>query len=909
MDSKMEYIITLKPDAPKADILDDLSRDTTNDQSVDSNEIPDKEISIISEQPGFQRTFTAQLESDDVKVLNNNPNVRAVEVPLPEPEEGEWDDSQSLIVRRVPHNSPNALGPTGSGANANTMLDNWGLMFHSNQSSDWTFTLSSTERAFTWANTARAGEGVDFIIQDSGHPDSRNQDFGHPESGVSRIVPFDWRTLNNCSHVLPAGYGPGDPGFGGFKYHATLCASVAVGKKYGWAKYANLYSAPWGKKSGLGSSENSFLAIKEFHLMKIRDVAANGASSQYATNTVGGLTVVRPTVVNGSWGAKAYGEPITSVGFRGNTTPFNRVMDIDGPPRAPVAKFGCIGSYVYSNGNVQARNRFNIASEAMRAQCQEMTDVGVIYVKSAGNQKQKIDCPGGLDYDNFITTGQYPNTPVFYNRGSGNISNNTIVVGALQAPFMTSAGEVAASFSERGRRVDIWAAGQYIYGAYLAGSGADSAIVASGTSFSTPQVAGMVACIASKYPNTTPAQMHSFVRMNTAFHTSNAIFAGGSNVFGGDQTPTATAGANNVDGDPDYWGHSWAKYNLMGSGLPSGPGASGNTYPSGNVAYLNAALPNDPSQLVYGVDTLADINYAGHTDPVVIGGPYPELNYHPDTANATLSRFGTTGAYRYFKFVAYDDFARTVPSVGTGNSCSEVIDIISMDDISFLGQGADPLTAAYAEPIPTTGIVSTTYSVFDGTPGGENYTVSVGSDHLRSGTSGIQYYGPANAVDHNLSPRHHSYWGGNRYRFRARAGVATELFVSFSKVITPKNIRTCDSFDSGSFGTPIKFWDIYASLTPFTETIGITNEGDKIGEFNRADMWIQPTLGYSANIGEPNYLEGMNTDEGGCVSDCGDTNDMWNPFVSPSGWHKIPVELASSLLGDTAQFVANATIS
>ena len=74
MESKTtEYIITLKSDASKEDILDVLSRDTSTDQSVDSNEVPDRAVSITNFQskPGSQRVFRVDLTEDESKILKN----------------------------------------------------------------------------------------------------------------------------------------------------------------------------------------------------------------------------------------------------------------------------------------------------------------------------------------------------------------------------------------------------------------------------------------------------------------------------------------------------------------------------------------------------------------------------------------------------------------------------------------------------------------------------------------------------------------------------------------------------------------------------------------------------------------------------------------------------------------------
>jgi subtilisin family serine protease len=101
--------------------------------------------------------------------------------------------------------------------------------------------------------------------------------------------------------------------------------------------------------------------------------------------------------------------------------------------------------------------------------------------------------------------------PLYYNRGSSNRSTDTIVVGNMDSSLYSSS-EASASSSEKGPRVDVWAAGTNIISG---GTSADTTYLNyTGTSMAAPQVAGMCALLVQMNPGMTPAQVREWVINN-----------------------------------------------------------------------------------------------------------------------------------------------------------------------------------------------------------------------------------------------------------------------------------------------------------------------------------------------------------------------------------------------------------
>jgi hypothetical protein len=369
---------------------------------------------------------------------------------------------------------------------------NWGLYraYLGYNVANWGY--DGTNNQVGTVSVRASGKNVDVIIVDAViDPDHPELAVNVDGSGGSRFNYVNWYALNVPGNPAAGQvYNPPitttAPNSADDSRHATFVAGIVAGNTQGWAPNANIYNiSPQYVTGGV-----QYLYLYKYIL------------AWHNSKRLGGdLT---PTICNNSWYSR-YTIPytsITSVTYRGAT--------YTGPfTTAQLLNFG-----ITNNGSglciVGLRNA------AMDADIQNCINAGIIMVACAGNDDTRISVPGDIDYNNTLTaTGFNFGNPIYYARGSSPVaSSNVICVGAIGAS-VASGGDRKASYSNNGPRINLFAPGSYVTSSWLTSNGPSGFATPvqdprnpvyyiarnSGTSFSSPQVAGILTCALEVNPN------------------------------------------------------------------------------------------------------------------------------------------------------------------------------------------------------------------------------------------------------------------------------------------------------------------------------------------------------------------------------------------------------------------------
>ena len=376
--------------------------------------------------------------------------------------------------------------------------------------------------------TTASGKNVDVVIVD-GHVNPDHPEFAvNPDgTGGSRVNQFNWFQYNSALGYGSNGtYTYSTSGASPNTNHGTHVAGTVAGNTQGWARDANIYNMAFSDSlSGVTSwSEKLWDYLRHFHKNK-------------PINSETGRR--NPTVTNHSWGSSYItlyltdtGTHVDSVNYRGTTT---TMTGTESERKALLEARGVpcrLGNFVY---------KLPSASTALSADIEDAINDGVIVISSAGNSAFNADISTGLDYNNTLTfTHSGFSYTVYTNRGgSPGFCPGVICVGSVGS----KKEEYKSDFSNWGARVDIWASGSDIISAVYdsssattESSGGYTPIIAdsrnssyhlasiSGTSMSSPQVCGVIACLAEQEQNITQAEALQYLKETS---TSNVGDQGG----------------------------------------------------------------------------------------------------------------------------------------------------------------------------------------------------------------------------------------------------------------------------------------------------------------------------------------------------------------------------------------------
>ena len=325
-------------------------------------------------------------------------------------------------------------------------------------------------------------------------------------SGANRVHEINWADESGISFTQSANH------YRDYDGHGTHCGGTAVGKNFGWATKARIFSVKVSGLEGTGdagtgiSISNVYDCIKQWHINKEADPITG---------------VKRPTIVNASWGySSSIGNTfnnITTIVYRGTT--YN--SGNDGSFGGTTHMRDTYGFYpYYASGGY----RFPVRVSSVDTDVNECIAAGVHICIAAGNNSFKADLSTGLDYNNIVFSSSGANGS--YHRGSSPFSDNAFMVGCMDSTPEDESGNVEkkTGFSTTGPAVNIFAAGENIVSAtsttnkFGAPSYFDNANFRqtniSGTSMASPQVCGVGALYLQASPELTPAQLQN--KMNNA---------------------------------------------------------------------------------------------------------------------------------------------------------------------------------------------------------------------------------------------------------------------------------------------------------------------------------------------------------------------------------------------------------
>ena len=433
--------------------------------------IPNRRVDSPNLRPNSPRQTWYTLSDEEVELIRQDERVMAVEIPP------EFRDD-IFIEPRVTQTGNFTKTTSDSG----TFL-NWGLIRHKSKTNNYGSSTSTSED-YTYNLD---GSGVDIVIQDSG------LQFDHPEfkgtDGVERTLTIDWYNLSGVSGTQDANHNRDLDG------HGTHVAGIAAGLNHGVAKGAAVYFVKVNGLEGSGDSGTGISTTDAF------DVIKGWHNNKPIDSTTG---YKRPTVVNMSWGYGGLFDSVTSLTYRGTTY---SDASTTGNSSYREQNYGLN----YTSGAPSRTFICNTRIASVDTDVEEMIDAGIHVTIAAGNRGNKVDIPGGDDYDNYVTT----DTGVrYYHRGSSPYSDRAILVGNIDSTANSATKDQKAQSSECGPGVDIYAAGTNIMSCTSntnkfadAPYNFDNAYRQcniGGTSMAAPQVAGMAALLLQQNPGSKP---------------------------------------------------------------------------------------------------------------------------------------------------------------------------------------------------------------------------------------------------------------------------------------------------------------------------------------------------------------------------------------------------------------------
>ena len=471
---------------------------------------------LVMKRPMSRNTHYKMTE-EQAEVLRQDPRVWDVQLP---PEERGMKMFRD-VINYTPYNINDNFWKNIFTGTINTNDRQWGHVHCAGdtaQRGKSTFGRDGTNLLTEIVDVFNDGKHVDVVICDDPVSSDCSEWFS-PTTGLSRFVEYDWysnlnslvSTIDDDGQTLPTGAYPNYVSNAvNTESHGVHVAGTVAGQHYGWAREANIYSM-----QVLGNTSNQGTPVPDLLIFDY-------LRAFHRSKTVNPDTGMKnPTITNHSW---SYGYPlddilekpsldlsdITQVIYRGTT------YNSSNPNPSGWTWAGLEADFGFASNKM----RLNADNASVRADIEDAIKEGIVVIGSAGNNNFHMVGDGDPDYDNRV--GVVGLGTVFYNRGSTPANSlNAINVGALSSykNFRRS------TYSNFGPRVDIFAPGDNIISAYNTNGQADGKYggsnyfqAISGTSMASPQVTGVIACLASYKPRFSQSDAKAYLDKFSVFN-------------------------------------------------------------------------------------------------------------------------------------------------------------------------------------------------------------------------------------------------------------------------------------------------------------------------------------------------------------------------------------------------------
>ena len=485
MDLK-EVIVTLYRKEDLEGFYVDMQKHDSNGKEW----IPDRQV-IRAKKRNLSRNTHYYLTESEAFYLKNDPRV--------------WDTApvENFEIRRQVNNEPYTVSggffknaPPASTINSN--MRQWGhLHCAGNQAQRRKNTWgdpTSTEVVNDSVEVFNNGKHVDVVIVD----DPVSYDSGEwlsPSTGQSRFVQYQWfnelnslvNSIDDDNQSEPTGNITYAVNAATPQFHGIHVTGTACGQHYGWANEANIYNMAVTDTWVSGQSIPSLLIfdyLRAFHRKK-------------PVNPETGYK--NPTITNHSYGGiYNYEQPfdfidLNAVTFRGTT------YNSSNPGPSGWTQAGVEQDFGVRFGG----QYFPAWSSAVAADVQDAIEEGIVIIGAAGNDNLLMAEVNDQDWNNTISVANF--FTLYYNRGAwpNSPDSGAINVGALSdhSAFRRS------TYTNFGPTIDVFAPGDDILSSYGNTGFPDSKYGSGnyyypiqGTSMASPQVCGIVACLASNSP-------------------------------------------------------------------------------------------------------------------------------------------------------------------------------------------------------------------------------------------------------------------------------------------------------------------------------------------------------------------------------------------------------------------------